>query len=84
MAQHQGGGSLERERMEIMEKANKLANINPNDPKALEAIGSKVQCRVQFRIGYQTQVGGSCGLAQKMGEWEISTTRCPCEVVGRG
>ena len=58
--------------MEIMEKANKLANINPNDPKALEAIGSKVQCRVQFRIGYQTQVGEDLfivGSHKKMGEW---------------
>jgi|TARA_B110000977_G_scaffold93954_1_gene124213 hypothetical protein len=48
---------LADERRDIAAKAKQLMNIDPNDPRALDAIGSKVKCHVQFRVPYNTAHG---------------------------
>ena len=63
---------LADERRDIASKAKQLMNIDPNDPRALDCIGSKTQCHVQFRVPYATAHGEDLfiiGSHEKLGVW---------------
>ena len=64
--------TLQDERRDIASKAKQLMNIDPNDPHALDAIGSNVPCHVQFRVPYDTAHGEDLfiiGSHEKLGAW---------------
>ena len=64
--------SLTDERRDIAAKAKQLMNIDPNDPHALDCIGSSTKCLVQFRVPYNTVEGEDLfilGSDDKLGRW---------------
>ena len=67
-----GGGQLDRERRNLTQRYAEIANIDPNDPRALDLIGSKTPCRVQFNVPYDTQMGEEVmiiGSHASLGSW---------------
>ena len=63
---------------DIRLRAKELANINPNDPRALDAIGSKVPCKVRFTVPYDTKLGEDVliiGSHEKLGAWNQNNAR---------
>ena len=59
-------------RRDIAAKAKQLMNIDPNDPHALDCIGSSTKCLVQFRVPYNTVEGEDLfilGSDDKLGRW---------------
>ena len=64
---------LADERRDIAAKAKQLMHIDPNDPRALDAIGSKTPCHVQFRVPYDTAHGEDLfiiGSHERLGHWD--------------
>ena len=64
---------LADERRDIAAKAKQLMHIDPNDPRALDAIGSKTPCHVQFRVPYDTAHGEDLfiiGSHELLGHWD--------------
>jgi hypothetical protein len=64
---------LADERRDIAAKAKQLMNIDPNDPRALDCIGSKTPCHVQFRVPYATAHGEDLfiiGSHSLLGHWD--------------
>lgn len=60
------------ERRDIASKAKQLMNIDPNDPHALDVIGSATKCHVQFRVPYNTSLGEDLfiiGSHDSLGRW---------------
>ena len=49
--------NLGSERRDMLTRYHEISNIDPNDPKALDVIGSKTPCKVQFNVPYQTAMG---------------------------
>ena len=49
--------NLSSERRDMLTRYHEIANIDPNDPKALDVIGSTTPCKVQFNVPYDTAMG---------------------------
>lgn len=66
-------GHLSTERRDLRQRAAEIANIDPNDPRSLDLIGSKTPCKVQFNIPFDTKMGEEVmiiGSHEKLGAWD--------------
>lgn len=72
-------GNLSSERRDLRQRAAEIANIDPNDPRSLDLIGSKTPCKVQFNVPFDTKLGEEVmiiGSHEKLGAWNQSNA-CP-------
>mmetsp|Transcript_28889 Transcript_28889/g.72290 ORF Transcript_28889/g.72290 Transcript_28889/m.72290 type:complete len:289 (-) Transcript_28889:636-1502(-) len=67
------------ERRNIRSRAIEIANMDPNDPRALDFLGSHVPCKVRFNVPYDTKMGEEVfiiGSNDKLGAWNQDDA-CP-------